>query len=308
MSQRPIKVGRAVRFAIFELALFMLGMLFVRREIWQLHATTFTINFWQEGLLIPLSALDGAITGGFSSRARNVQNTPAYKGLLLWATPLFFFLYVGCSALCERLIVGVFPTAVHEPVRTIGLGIVLAGMFVRLWSQFSAPSQLQPSRSEAATRPHDGEPKPSAEPTRTESTTPTEPTPAPDSTPLTGEAPTRGPDDEPKSTVESTPTTPTTPTETAPPISSPPDNIDSAQIFPLGPHKILRHPDASGQLLSLCGLPLVFNAWLPLMALPGIIILLKWHISDQEAFRISQLGDPYLEYRKKTWNLIPYVY
>ena len=78
--------------------------------------------------------------------------------------------------------------------------------------------------------------------------------------------------------------------------------------FPLGPHKLLRYPDVTGRLIALCGIPLCFNTWLPLLAVPGILTMLKWHIFDQEAFRISQLGEQYVEYKKRTWNLIPYIY
>jgi protein-S-isoprenylcysteine O-methyltransferase Ste14 len=229
MADSPRRVARAIRFGVLEMLLLLLGMLFIRREIWQLHAMSFDVTTPQEGLIIPLAMLDGAITGAFSSRTRDVHNTPAYKGLLRWGTPLFFFLYVGCSALCERLNFGVFPIPAGIVVRTIGLLLVAAGMVLRLAAQRSAPIDLNPEK-------------------------PLEP------------------------------------------------------MFPTGPHKLLRYPDASGKLLSLVGLPLVFNAWVPISALPGIVILLKWHISDQEAFRISQLGEPYLEYRKKTWNLIPYLY
>jgi protein-S-isoprenylcysteine O-methyltransferase Ste14 len=229
MSASAPKILRAFRFGLLEMALMLLGMLFIRREIWQLHAMSFDVTSWQEGLIIPLAMLDGAITGGFSSPTRDVQNAPAYKGLLRWGTPLFFFLYVGCAALCERINFGVFPIAAGFVVRTIGIIMVVGGMALRLWAQRSAPIDLNPEKP-----------------------------------------------------------------------------LDTG--FPTGPHKVLRHPDAAGKLLSLLGLPFVFNAWVPVFALPGIVILLKWYISDQEAFRISQLGEPYLEYRKKTWNLIPYLY
>lgn len=295
MARQRVKVGRALRLGIIEMALFLLGVLFTRREIWQFHASTFTIAFWQEGLLIPLAALDGAITGGFGSRRRQVQNVPAYKGLLRWAMPAFFVLFVACSALCERLNKGVFPTAINDYVRTAGLLVVIAGMYLRLWSQLSAPSELE--------KLHD---------TRTADV------------PVIGTQPEEGTDsaatnvmpDAPGGatvTVSEAATTPSGPAERPPGQDSATNVVTPAadeteSIFPQGPHKLLRHPDASGHLLSLWGLPLVFNAWLPLLALPGVLVLLKWHISDQEAFRISQLGEPYLEYRKNTWNLIPYVY
>lgn len=216
------KPARVVRFAVLELALLLLGMLFIRREIWQFHAVSFDVAAWQEGLLIPLAALDGALTGIVaaakpSEASESEQHTPAYKGTLRWSTPLFFFLYVGCCALCERINFGAFPIGVGPVLRTIGVVLVVCGMLVRLWAQ----------RSKA---------------------------------------------------LED------------------------------GPYRRVRHPDPAGKLLALCGVPLAFNAWVPLLALPGILVLLKWHIADQEAFRISQLGEPYLAYRKKTWNLIPYLY
>jgi protein-S-isoprenylcysteine O-methyltransferase Ste14 len=248
----PMRTGRAIRFGIFQLALFLLGLLCIKPEIWKMHAAVFTVATWQEGLLIPLSAIDGAITGAFQSRRRSVQNVPAYKGLVLWGTPLFFLLYVACCALCERIAKGVFPIQGHQIVRTIGICVVLAGIWLRLWAQISQPSQLAAAPETEA---------------------------APADPAITGDVP----------------------------ASSLPVPAAESQ-FPSGPHKVVRYPDASGELLALAGLPLVFNAWLPLLALPGVIILLKWFISDQESFRISQLGEPYLEYRKRTWNLIPYVY
>lgn len=241
MAAIKLKFGRAIRLGLVELALMLLGMLFVRREIWQMHAMSFTVPNWQEGLLIPLAAIDGMISGGLSSRRRHVQNTPSYKNLLRFGTPLFFFLYVACSALCERISVGLFPTSINATMRTIAIVIVVSGMVLRIAAQSSSPIDLAPS-------------------------------------------------------------------ETAPESESETPQIMLPPTFPSGPHKWIRHPDAAGRLVSLLGLPLVFNAWLPLLALPGIVTLLKWHISDQEAFRISQLGEPYLEYRKKTWNLIPYLY
>ncbi len=267
MGAEPIKIGRIVRPAILEVTLFLLGMLFVRREIWQLHASTFAIVYWQQGLLIPLIALDGAMTGAFSSRTRNVENAPAYKGMLRWGTPVFFFLYVGCAALSERLAIGVFPTAINEYVRNLGVVIVIAGLYLRLWAYRTRPIQLIAENTEEANLA-----KPADEAVLTAA-------PAIEVSAADREA-----------------------AELAA------DAKNFSEIVPSGPHKLLRHPDAAGKLLALCGIPLVFNSWLPLLALPGIIILLKWYISDQEAFRISQLGEPYLDYRKRTWNLIPYLY
>jgi protein-S-isoprenylcysteine O-methyltransferase Ste14 len=231
MSLRQPNVSRALRFGLFQCLLVLLGILFVHREIWQLRATTFTLNYWQDWVLIALSAIDGAITGAYATSARHLQNKPAYGRLIRWALPAFLVLFVACSALCERLSVGLFRIDA-EIVRSIGLLVIVGGLAVRICSQAATSSALVEEQQEEA----------------------------------------------------------------------------AVMTLPTGPHKLLRHPDAAGQLLILLGIPLVFNSWIPLLALPGVIVLLKWHISDQEAFRISQIGEPYLEYRKGTWNLIPFIY
>lgn len=360
MSVPQIKVGRAIRVGILELALFLLGVLLVRREIWQLHSTTFTIAHWQQGLLIALSAVDGWLTGAFGSRSRNVEHLPAYKNVLKFGLPLFFVLYVGCCAVCERLSVGIFPVPqfVADLIRTAGIAVILASLGLRIWSQNSAPVSLmaQPVDPLAPPRvlkptesayPHFAErhveladdttlklPKleepvvepvskellsdesSSAQSERADNTnasaesadeitpanpdleTPSEPIPALE------EASTSNEVSETAQTAESIDEgSRLATTDEAPFISTEP-----ASPFPTGPHKLLRYPDASARLVALIGLPLVFNCWLPILALPGIVVLLKWHISDREAFRISQLGEPYLQYRSRTWNLIPYIY
>jgi protein-S-isoprenylcysteine O-methyltransferase Ste14 len=319
-----------VRFGILEVSLFLLGVLFIRREIWQLHAATFNMAFWQEGLLIPLAALDGAMTGAYSHPRRRGTKVPFHKR---FATPAFFFLYVGCAALSERLVAGVFPTATHEIVRTIGLVIVAAGMGVRLWAQNTKPGELE--RLDAAVE--DGAIDATPPPRLIDATPPEiiDATPPPDPTAIDATPPRPGEADPQAITVNmeddgggddgrdgrgdggrgdggrddgrgdalaspsGTSQTPVTVPTSVPAI----DTINGT-----GPHKLLRHPDAAGKLLSLIGLPLVFNSWLPLLALPGVIIILKWHITEVEDERTIQLGEPYLEYRKKTWNLIPYLY
>src|SRR5262249_36520771 len=129
---RKAKTGRAVRLGILELVLLLLGILFVRREIWEFHAATLHLEHWQVAVLIPMAAADGAVTGAFSSRTRNVEHQPAYRRTMFWGVPSFFFLYVACAALCERLSVGVF-TIVPEVVRCLGLLIVAAGTVFRIW-------------------------------------------------------------------------------------------------------------------------------------------------------------------------------
>jgi protein-S-isoprenylcysteine O-methyltransferase Ste14 len=256
----------------------MLGLLMVKREVWQFRVQTFQFDHLSECLLLPLFAIDGAITGAFGSRGHDLKNQPSYRNLLSWANPLFIVLYVGCAALCERLKVGMIPS---EFVRYLGLVLFVTGLAIRVWSQMTTPSALLHVRRQLekmAAMAGEAKAEPKSDQTHAESQV---------SESVAADAP-------PSSSEDPTPATP----------------VPAAGLepFPSGPHRLVRHPDSSGRLLTLVGLPLCFGAWLPLLAVPGIIVLLKWHIADQEAFRISQLGNPYVEYRKGTWNIIPFIY
>ncbi|MBY0357606.1 MAG: hypothetical protein K2W82_06360 [Candidatus Obscuribacterales bacterium] len=79
-------------------------------------------------------------------------------------------------------------------------------------------------------------------------------------------------------------------------------------VLPAGPWRWLRFPDYFAALLMLMGLTLGLGSWLPLFALPGFFVAGKWEAADLESFRISQMGDSYLEYRKRTWCLFPFIY
>src|SRR6185437_10803985 len=138
----PSSVGRrAFRVAATELVLVAVGLLLVRREVWQAHVFDLSIPHWQVGLLLPLAAIDGGITGTYANRLRNVEHLPAYRTLLRWGIPLFLVLYVACAALCERLAFGVLP-AFDWLWRTLGIVLVFGGITFRLWSQMVSPSAL----------------------------------------------------------------------------------------------------------------------------------------------------------------------
>jgi len=233
MPAKP-NLPRAARHAILEGVLVFLGIVFVHREIWQLRASTFQFDYWQQIAVLILALVDGSISGAFGSSYPNVQNKPAYTRFLRWAGPMFLVLYVGCSALSQRLTVAFIA---GELIRTFGIAVCIVGILIRVWAHSNTPSLFTKQAQEGE---DPGQPK--------------------------------------------------------------------IIVMPTGPHKYIRYPDAAGRLIALLGLPLVFNTWLPLIALPGIMVLLKWHISDQEAFRISQLGESYVQYKKQTWNLVPFIY
>jgi len=75
-----------------------------------------------------------------------------------------------------------------------------------------------------------------------------------------------------------------------------------------GPYKLIRHPSYLGALIFLIGIPLTFGAWFPLLAIPGVMVGLKWRINDEEALLNEHFGSEYQQYQEKTWRLLPYIY
>lgn len=76
-----------------------------------------------------------------------------------------------------------------------------------------------------------------------------------------------------------------------------------------GFYKYIRHPSYAFSLMTSLGLGLYLNNWLSLL-LAFIIpfIAFSYRITIEERTLIEQFGDEYLEYRKKTKKLIPFVY
>ena len=83
---------------------------------------------------------------------------------------------------------------------------------------------------------------------------------------------------------------------------------EGQKVVDKGPYKLIRHPAYTGYLLTLIGLGL---AWLSWGAVIAILIvngcILTYRISVEEKVLITNLGNPYIEYMKKTKRIIPYV-
>lgn len=81
------------------------------------------------------------------------------------------------------------------------------------------------------------------------------------------------------------------------------------QIKKEGFYRYLRHPSYSFSLLTSLGLGLYLNNWLSLALafLPPFFAFI-YRIKVEEQVLVEQFGDEYLEYRKKTKKLIPFIY
>jgi protein-S-isoprenylcysteine O-methyltransferase Ste14 len=76
-----------------------------------------------------------------------------------------------------------------------------------------------------------------------------------------------------------------------------------------GFYKYVRHPSYSFSLLTSLGLGLYLNNWLSLvLAIIPPLLAFGYRIKIEERTLIEQFGEEYLEYRRKTKKLVPFIY
>lgn len=184
---------------------------------------------WQEVTFYVISIMSSGISSVLGFRLSAGEKELKRQRVMVWGAFAFYFLYVACAALCQRLGVGTVPTDLW---RVAGVVVLCLGGALRLWAiaalgpLHSALVALQPGH----------------------------------------------------------------------------------KLITSGPYRWVRHPSYLGALVFLCGIPMVFGTWFPLIAIPGCFVAVKWRIMDEEAFLISEFGEQYEGYRKSIWRLIPGVY
>ena len=81
------------------------------------------------------------------------------------------------------------------------------------------------------------------------------------------------------------------------------------KVVDYGPYRFIRHPSYLGLFMIIIGMGLALHSWV------GILILLVmncvafgYRIRVEEKVLVSELGDDYIRYMKRTKRLIPFVY
>ena len=83
---------------------------------------------------------------------------------------------------------------------------------------------------------------------------------------------------------------------------------EGQKVVDSGPYRLVRHPSYTGVLLILMGLGLALQSWGAILLLLLIFGLAHGHrIYVEEEVMISELGDDYIKYSKRTKRLIPFV-
>jgi protein-S-isoprenylcysteine O-methyltransferase Ste14 len=76
-----------------------------------------------------------------------------------------------------------------------------------------------------------------------------------------------------------------------------------------GIYKKVRHPSYSGRLLSFLGLGLVLGNWISLVIVfVPVVIVFLYRIHIEEKVLLRNFNGDYIDYRKHTKKLIPYIY
>jgi protein-S-isoprenylcysteine O-methyltransferase Ste14 len=85
--------------------------------------------------------------------------------------------------------------------------------------------------------------------------------------------------------------------------------IENHELIENGLYKSIRHPGYLGQMIIFLGISTSLSNWLSIifMIVP-VFIGYIYRITVEEKFMIKQMGQKYLDYRKKTKRLIPLIY
>ncbi len=75
-----------------------------------------------------------------------------------------------------------------------------------------------------------------------------------------------------------------------------------------GPYKFIRHPRYTGVMIVALGMAILFRSWITMMALPFLLALLIFRLTNEEKLLREEFGGQWVEYVRRSWRLIPYIY
>jgi len=80
------------------------------------------------------------------------------------------------------------------------------------------------------------------------------------------------------------------------------------KVVEKGPYRLVRHPSYTGVLITFIGLGLAVQSWGALLVLLGVFSLsFGYRMWVEERTLLSELGQDYASYMKRTKRLIPFI-
>lgn len=81
------------------------------------------------------------------------------------------------------------------------------------------------------------------------------------------------------------------------------------ELIQTGPYQYLRHPSYTGAWISMIGVSLFFQSKMGLAFSIFVYFLIYiYRIECEEKALEGIFGDAYVQYRKKTWRILPFIY
>ena len=84
--------------------------------------------------------------------------------------------------------------------------------------------------------------------------------------------------------------------------------VEGQRLVTSGVYRYIRHPLYLGEIARNIGVPLFFNSFTGLIVILLGNLFLLMRINIEEEMLIEEFGDEYIEYRKRTKKIIPFVY
>jgi protein-S-isoprenylcysteine O-methyltransferase Ste14 len=84
--------------------------------------------------------------------------------------------------------------------------------------------------------------------------------------------------------------------------------LKDQKVVDYGPYRFIRHPSYLGLFLIVIGMGVALQSWggiLVILVIYGLAIGYRIHV--EEKYLVSELGDDYIQYMKRTKRLIPFV-
>lgn len=80
------------------------------------------------------------------------------------------------------------------------------------------------------------------------------------------------------------------------------------QLISLGPYKYIRHPRFLGMIVFFTGIPLLFNTLFPMFIVLFVAGILILRIYEEEKQMQKELNTDWINYKKSTNSLIPFIF
>ena len=83
---------------------------------------------------------------------------------------------------------------------------------------------------------------------------------------------------------------------------------EGQKVVETGPYRLVRHPSYTGVLLILVGVGLAFQSLAAILVILLMFSIAYGHrINEEEEVLVSELGEEYVKYMKRTKRLIPHI-